>query len=1033
MPEPVSLGLELVRDVPHLVISYSANGIVQMRRLQIAALHGADDLSRAASALRLSGGLLAPSCLGSVAALLHEAAAWAAIEPQGEIEADEDCCLVEEDLSENEAHSQAPEGGVVDASIAAKALEALCEEDDGVRLHGARALVSLTSRPLSLRALLSGPAPAALVRALAGGGGVARPTGELAAALATALAAAARFSAAHGVLQSTWPPVSEVLLRCVSLEIKRASMRAAARSRVAHLSTFQANGDAAGEAAFRAADARAIAVAVATNRAVGGEPPPKPLPANVAEAKRDEERDRELTRRSDGLLYAALSGLLCLSETPAIAREALCAGAGAAATALLAYSGNPAVLLRAMALIRRLLPQVLAPNPNPALELAHDGAKASTGLPGAGASSAGSAARGAGGGGGIELDARAVAAALLPLLSLQQAQSRGTSASQLPRVHAAALLLLSALLARAAADAAEADAAAVAALAAMSGGQGVSAPRVSAAAARLAEFAEFLLAPERGLGAALAAALRSSVARDAAVRLLSQLASSAPSALAALAGLGVAPLALRVAADIPPSSPLPAEITAACAGLAACAATAGEALRAPGSGEALRCLAVRAARSAAAGADDATNAQAAAVSGTDDAAAALRVMRSLAYASYCFQADAGDTRAASATAADAAVAAGKAPAQAPPPLAAYRSAWTSAVPELARLAAKTAPPLAAAVAAPLLGTLACLSPQDMPFVRSAASGAGGGGGGSAPAAGRQSLASALLDTTLPRGRQVDVASAEGAPHSDAAPREQHGLIALLERCLDPWQAHAAARRSVTTGAAAAAAATHIGVGVTSRAGAAATGSTRSFAASVRRPLSLEEDDALLEAVQLVAALALDENAAAALAHSSVPARLAALLALAPDEAPADTDLLLQTACATARMLRQSTSRGAVLGALLSCADARESTQSEGDRLPAAARRLADLSGHGCLQLAADADECLVAVMDSAADSAAAPKAAGGDKEVDSSTHPSLWTELRARRFAAHNRAWLMATATPVLFKFSAANEQHQRLRPRLAV
>lgn len=122
----------------------------------------------------------------------------------------------------------------------------------------------------------------------------------------------------------------------------------------------------------------------------------------------------------------------------------------------------------------------------------------------------------------------------------------------------------------------------------------------------------------------------------------------------------------------------------------------------------------------------------------------------------------------------------------------------------------------------------------------------------------------------------------------------------------------------------------------------------SFLAFLERRLSLgaaagADDDVLLEAVQLLAALALDADAAGVIAASRLPALLGDLLA----EKVADTDMLLQVVCAVLRLLHHEPSRDAIVGRT---------------RIP---QRVVELLGHACDQLAADAEECVYIMIVSA--------------------------------------------------------------------
>lgn len=145
-----------------------------------------------------------------------------------------------------------------------------------------------------------------------------------------------------------------------------------------------------------------------------------------------------------------------------------------------------------------------------------------------------------------------------------------------------------------------------------------------------------------------------------------------------------------------------------------------------------------------------------------------------------------------------------------------------------------------------------------------------------------------------------------------------------------------------------------------------------------------EADLLLEAVQVVSALALDPVSAPSLATSAVPRLLADVLGLRTvgDEAEGggglDPDLTMQTVNCVARLLHHHETRH-----VLVC----------GSKVPA---RLAELLDVAHDRLAAEVDDCVYIMIEH-------------DREYGTS---GLWQQLQAKRFALYNREWLQAAENP---------------------
>lgn len=128
------------------------------------------------------------------------------------------------------------------------------------------------------------------------------------------------------------------------------------------------------------------------------------------------------------------------------------------------------------------------------------------------------------------------------------------------------------------------------------------------------------------------------------------------------------------------------------------------------------------------------------------------------------------------------------------------------------------------------------------------------------------------------------------------------------------------------------------------------------------------DDLLLEAMQLVSALALDAGSSPHLVQAGVPALLADILAVRMQ----DPDVLMQAIFAVLRLLHH--------------AEARDSIIYSTD-IPA---RAADLLAHPHPGLAAEADDAVTIMIEH-------------DRELGTT---GLWRTLQARRYAIHNREWL---------------------------
>jgi hypothetical protein len=137
------------------------------------------------------------------------------------------------------------------------------------------------------------------------------------------------------------------------------------------------------------------------------------------------------------------------------------------------------------------------------------------------------------------------------------------------------------------------------------------------------------------------------------------------------------------------------------------------------------------------------------------------------------------------------------------------------------------------------------------------------------------------------------------------------------------------------------------------------------------PAAGPEDDLLLEAVQVVSALALDAVSASALAASAVPQLLGEVLA---ERALADPDIAMQTVTCVARLLHHHETRDAIV---------------RGSKIPL---MLAELLAHQSERLAAEVDDCLYVMIEH-------------DREFGTD---GLWQQLQSRRFALYNREWLRA-------------------------
>lgn len=131
------------------------------------------------------------------------------------------------------------------------------------------------------------------------------------------------------------------------------------------------------------------------------------------------------------------------------------------------------------------------------------------------------------------------------------------------------------------------------------------------------------------------------------------------------------------------------------------------------------------------------------------------------------------------------------------------------------------------------------------------------------------------------------------------------------------------------------------------------------------------DDMLLEAVQVVSALALDPVSAPALAASPIPRLLADVLA----ERAECHDTVLQTVTCVARLLHHHETRDVLVSS---------------SKVPV---RLAELLLHPVERIAAEADDCIYIMVEH-------------DREFGAT---GLWSLLQSRRFSIYNREWLKAT------------------------
>jgi hypothetical protein len=131
------------------------------------------------------------------------------------------------------------------------------------------------------------------------------------------------------------------------------------------------------------------------------------------------------------------------------------------------------------------------------------------------------------------------------------------------------------------------------------------------------------------------------------------------------------------------------------------------------------------------------------------------------------------------------------------------------------------------------------------------------------------------------------------------------------------------------------------------------------------------DDMLLEAVQVVSALALDPVSSPALAASPIPRLLADVLAERAD----CHDTVLQTVTCVARLLHHHETRDVLVSS---------------SKVPV---RLAELLLHPIERIAAEADDCIYIMVEH-------------DREFGAT---GLWSLLQSRRFSIYNREWLKAT------------------------
>ena len=131
------------------------------------------------------------------------------------------------------------------------------------------------------------------------------------------------------------------------------------------------------------------------------------------------------------------------------------------------------------------------------------------------------------------------------------------------------------------------------------------------------------------------------------------------------------------------------------------------------------------------------------------------------------------------------------------------------------------------------------------------------------------------------------------------------------------------------------------------------------------------DDMLLEAVQVVSALALDPVSSPAIAASPIPRLLADVLS----ERAECHDTVLQTVTCVARLLHHHETRDVLVSS---------------SKVPV---RLAELLLHPIERIAAEADDCIYIMVEH-------------DREFGAT---GLWSLLQSRRFSIYNREWLKAT------------------------
>lgn len=231
--------------------------------------------------------------------------------------------------------------------------------------------------------------------------------------------------------------------------------------------------------------------------------------------------------------------------------------------------------------------------------------------------------------------------------------------------------------------------------------------------------------------------------------------------------------------------------------------------------------------------------------------------------------------------------------------------WAPCVRDLARFTARASE--AASAAGPAGGAAA-----GGQATAAAAAAASGGRAGDC-------LVEALGVLACMGGRDMPDSMTQGDLLGDPA------LVAALERCLG---GSSSSNISGKDGA---------GAG----AGKAAGGSGSLLGSAAASPPPGSEDDVVLEALQFVAALAVDPESAPALAASRIPVLLAGALGERGPGVSPDPELQSQAVCAVLRMLHHEATRDALLAP--TC------------RVPLLA---AELVAHPVPQLAADADECV---------------------------------------------------------------------------